>query len=299
MITELRKSIAAILYERTTSPLFGSLIISWSLINWKIIYLTLFMEAYETRPYSKMEYIVNNLSDPWFIYCLPLISTGVLVTIVPFVSNGSYYLNQKFRQWRVNQKNKIEGETLITKEQYVQIQKEIARKDSEFKDTLTKRQDDIKTAMAEIDNHRQAIKTSENDKQQFKVIQAIYGAYADRWKDVTQLLNGSINGDTLILDVKNENLGSVPGELDPAPGHWKFLFATFQYKGKISSFSAIEDDHVDILEGKVMVMSRRHHLWIIDAIKSKQHDPETHREWAEKDNEKFGNVGQLNPFKII
>ncbi|MEO8234966.1 MAG: hypothetical protein ABI549_06080 [Flavobacterium sp.] len=37
---EIKKSISAILYERTTSPLFGTFIFSWLLWNWKIPYLS-------------------------------------------------------------------------------------------------------------------------------------------------------------------------------------------------------------------------------------------------------------------
>lgn len=43
MFDELKKSISAILYERTTSPLFGSFILSWTVWNWKIFYITLFI----------------------------------------------------------------------------------------------------------------------------------------------------------------------------------------------------------------------------------------------------------------
>ncbi|MCP4460990.1 MAG: hypothetical protein GY816_23665 [Cytophagales bacterium] len=40
---ETRKSINSALYERVSSPLYGTLIISWLVWNWEIVYLTFFV----------------------------------------------------------------------------------------------------------------------------------------------------------------------------------------------------------------------------------------------------------------
>jgi hypothetical protein len=53
MQSEIKKSINSILFERLTSPLYGTLIISWLIWNWKIIYLTLFVDSEEN--YEEIE----------------------------------------------------------------------------------------------------------------------------------------------------------------------------------------------------------------------------------------------------
>ena len=236
------------------------------------------MDTSDIRPYSKLEYISNFLSDPWFIYWIPLISTGILVTVVPFVSNGSYYLSQKFKQWRINQRNKIEGATLITKDQYAEMQTEIGRKDTEFKETLTNRQEDLKTALANIQDYKTRISADATESQKFKVTYAVYGSFSGQWKDVTAYLNNAIiasGGEELSIDVVNERLGVIHPEDDPAHGHWKFLFGTFQFKGKLDSIIAVEQDILKIKNGNVNISKHLQHNWITEAIKAKQDAPET------------------------
>jgi hypothetical protein len=115
MITELRKSINSILYQRVSSPLFGTLMLSWVVWNWKIVYLTFFINAKEIEQ-NKIDYIVEKLSDANFLIWYPLISVFILLTIIPFVSNGAYWLSLKFEKWKKEQNNNIEKEQLKTLE---------------------------------------------------------------------------------------------------------------------------------------------------------------------------------------
>ena len=85
MFDELKKSISALLYERTTSPLFGTLVVSWSVWNWKIIYLTFFISEKELIGKNKIEYIIENYNDNFNLYWFPLISTTILITLIPFI----------------------------------------------------------------------------------------------------------------------------------------------------------------------------------------------------------------------
>ena len=57
MISDFRKSINSILYERVSSPLFGTFVISWLIWNWKITYLTLFVSE-SNLDKNKLEYIL-------------------------------------------------------------------------------------------------------------------------------------------------------------------------------------------------------------------------------------------------
>ena len=62
MIANLKKSLSAILYERTSSPFYGTLIVSWLVWNWKIIYLTFFISE-DKIELDKISYISENLSE--------------------------------------------------------------------------------------------------------------------------------------------------------------------------------------------------------------------------------------------
>lgn len=151
MFDEVRKSISAILYERTTSPLFGSLIISWSIWNWKIIYLTLFVSEDRING-DKIDYILNNFWDNHYIFSYPILSTVALITIIPFFSNGAYWLSAKFEQWRTNQKNIIEKNQLLTLDQSVAIREELNSQQNKLETVLSSKNLEIKQFKEIVEN---------------------------------------------------------------------------------------------------------------------------------------------------
>lgn len=82
MIDDLKKSFDQIIHERTTSRFYGSFIISWSLWNWKIIYLTFFVSQNKIDT-NKIDYIINNFSNVGNILIFPFLSSIFIITIVP------------------------------------------------------------------------------------------------------------------------------------------------------------------------------------------------------------------------
>lgn len=277
MISEIRRSIGHILYERTTSPFFGSLIASWIVINWKIFYVTFILSETALRGLNKIDYIVLNCSNPCNLYLWPLISSFVLITIVPLISNGAFWITHKYRQWRINQKNKIEGNTLVTQEQYVGIQQEIARKDIENKNTLTTRQEEIDRLRTQYQTTEESLQRDQKIKMRFRIVQALYGRRNIKFNDVTDTLNGMISaatGNDIQFAVNNDVLNSA-NENDPASGYWKELILTFQYLGSYHSLSAVEGDQISITNGsEVNIIPGSPSKWIDEAIAEKQKNPE-------------------------
>lgn len=110
---EIKKSINLIFAERVSSPFYGTLVVSWLIWNWKIIYLTIFVDQDKITG-NKIDFILNNYNNVWHFVFFPLISTFILLTLVPFITNAAYWSDLKFKTWRVNQKNTIEGKRLLT-----------------------------------------------------------------------------------------------------------------------------------------------------------------------------------------
>ena len=143
-MTELRKSINAILYQRVTSPLFGTLFISWIVWNWKIIYTTFFINE-DKIDKNKIDYIVENFSDTSSLIWYPLLSTLILITLIPFISNGAFWLSLNFEKWRVNSKNKIEKKQLLTLEQSLQLRQQLLDYERKFESLLNQKDTEIKS----------------------------------------------------------------------------------------------------------------------------------------------------------
>lgn len=161
MITDIKKSLNEIIYERTTSPFFGTLITSWLIWNWRIIYLTFFISESKIKQ-NKIEYILANYSDIDHVVWLPIVSTIVLLTIIPFVSNGAYWLSIKFNKWKVDQKNSVDKKQLLTIEQSIELREEVSKQEEKFIKLIENKNLEIVQLNTVIDGYRTKEMPSQN-----------------------------------------------------------------------------------------------------------------------------------------
>ncbi|HRG07570.1 MAG TPA: hypothetical protein PLJ08_03255, partial [Cyclobacteriaceae bacterium] len=122
---EIRKSINAILYDRIVSPLSGSFVISWCIINWKIFYATIFHSSSELKK-NKIEFVVDELNI-YTSFIWPLVSTIILLTIYPRISEYAYQLSLYYRGRKRKLKNKYEESQLLTLEQSIEIRLQLKK----------------------------------------------------------------------------------------------------------------------------------------------------------------------------
>ena len=165
MFDELKKSISALLYERTTSPLFGTLVVSWSVWNWKIIYLTFFISEKELIGKNKIEYIIENYNDNFNLYWFPLISTTILITLIPFISNGAYWISIKFLKWKKDKKNDVEMNQLLTVKESIELRELVVDQEKRFENLLEVKNTEIKQLMLQLDtisNQTKATRSNNN-----------------------------------------------------------------------------------------------------------------------------------------
>lgn len=150
MISEFRRSIESILQHRVTSPLYGTLIVTWLIWNWKIWYLTLFIDS-TTIDTNKINFIVNNYNDINLLVFYPIVSTVIVLTLIPFVSNGAFWLDTKFTTWRINEKNRIEGKQLLSLEQSIQLRNELSSQEERFDKVLAKKNEEIEILKKQVE----------------------------------------------------------------------------------------------------------------------------------------------------
>ena len=150
MITELRNSINSILYQRVTSPLFGTFCVTWLVWNWKIVYTTFFIDE-DKIDKNKIDYIVENFNDTAILIWYPILSTVILLTLIPFASNGAYWLSLKFEKWKVDNKNEIEKKQLLTLEQSIQLRGQIIESERNFDSLLQNKNREIKQIKGVVD----------------------------------------------------------------------------------------------------------------------------------------------------
>lgn len=66
------------------------------------------------------------------------------MTIIPFVSNGAFWLNLKFENWKKEQKNQIERKQLLTPEQSLELREQLISQESRFEKLLIDKNNEIK-----------------------------------------------------------------------------------------------------------------------------------------------------------
>jgi hypothetical protein len=160
MTEEIKKSISAILYERTTSPLFGTFIFSWLLWNWKIPYLSFFVSENKLK-INKIDYIISNYNDCHYLVTYPLISTFILLTIIPFLSNGAYWLSINFENWKLKHKNLIESKQLLTVEQSIELREQILKQEERFSKLVQDKNLEIESLKKQIESDKTVVKVDE------------------------------------------------------------------------------------------------------------------------------------------
>lgn len=153
MIDDLKKSLNEIIYERTTSPFYGTIITSWLIWNWRIIYLTFFVSEKRIKGH-KIDYILDNYSDVEHIIIYPLISTLFLLTVIPFLSNGAFWLSLKFNKWKVDQKNIVDKKQLLSVEQSIELREQIAKQEERFAKLVEDKNLEIKQLNFELQEYR-------------------------------------------------------------------------------------------------------------------------------------------------
>lgn len=233
MITDFQNSVRAILRERTTSPFYGALIVSWIGCNWKIVYLTLFIDQQLIKPQTKIQYIIENYFQIENLLWYPLIFTASLLTVVSLLSNGFYWLSLQFEYMRLGWKESKDQKRRITFEQYAALKQEMDRMDENFKKTFVDKE-------SELTNLRNKVAEYEGDLNSLKILSAWYGSPVNGWQDVTQMLNYEVQKNRrLKLTVSNDTLAG-----DPAEGSCKDFVITYRFKGVVRSEKAVEGDSV-------------------------------------------------------
>jgi len=143
MISDIQKSISAIMHERLSNPFWGTLITSWLVWNWKIVYLTVFISE-STIQTNKIDYITTNFSNSNVLITYPLISAFIVLLIIPFVSNGAFWAHLKFNKWKLDKKHAIDENILLTLEQSIQIREEILQNEKKIEKLLEQKNQEIK-----------------------------------------------------------------------------------------------------------------------------------------------------------
>jgi hypothetical protein len=173
MIDEIRKSINSNLYERTRSPLYGTLIISWAVWNWKLIYYVLTV-GIGTPIFTRIDCIQSELTSNWTLYFGPILSTLIILSLFEFVANYAYWLHIYYKTWRVNKKIKTEGKQLLTYEQSLKLRNDIRLKEELYESLIQEKELKIKELSTLLSDTTKTNSTQKTEKQSISKAESLY-----------------------------------------------------------------------------------------------------------------------------
>lgn len=142
---DLLNSLKQVLTNRITSSFYGTFIISWCLWNWKILYITFFIDSellFNSKNVLKNEYISSFYPfDLWLpllstiskFILLPIFSTYVLICFLPMLVNFLFInkdlkFEKERRLARLDMEESLEtkkGKVLEKEKENVQVEEEI------------------------------------------------------------------------------------------------------------------------------------------------------------------------------
>lgn len=168
---DLIKSIKAHLYDKATSPLFGTFAISWLIWNYKFV-----LVLFSSLPVDeRIDYISTFLYPCLSSYFLqgalyPLFTAVVFIFIYPYPAKFVYSFTRKQQKELRKIKQEIEDETPLTIEESRKIRRDMTNLELEFERELERRDSEIQRLKDIIDEHKNVLTETHDAKETSKMV---------------------------------------------------------------------------------------------------------------------------------
>lgn len=165
MFDDMLKSIRAQLYERAVSPLMSSLLISWSVWNYKFI-LLIFSGVAITEKFRIIDEVLFSSVEQIYLQGMiyPIITSLVYIYIYPYPARRVYQFSRNRQKEISDIKRQIEDETLLTAKESRSIRREIYAVEEENQKELERKNYEIEKLKLEIEGleKKKSVKTEES-----------------------------------------------------------------------------------------------------------------------------------------
>lgn len=151
MFDEILKSIKGYWYDRTTSPLMGSFLVSWVIWNYRFVFLLFSDMSIEEKFKTIDEVIFPNWESVLIngaIY--PILISLIYIYIYPFPAKKVFEFSRTRQKEISDIKRKIEDETLLTVKESRTIRGEIYTLEESFQDELNRKDREIERLKNEL-----------------------------------------------------------------------------------------------------------------------------------------------------
>lgn len=156
MISEAMTSIKAQLYDRVSSPLFGSFALSWILWNYKFLIITFADDSLWSRLGDLSNLYPSPLDYALHFIIYPAISAALYIFIYPYPAFHAYKMWGEYENKMQGEKERRSKNQLLTREQSFKILTKIAQLESEYEKMIADRDEKIEAltdTVSELQNN--------------------------------------------------------------------------------------------------------------------------------------------------
>lgn len=216
-ISDFRKSIGYILYERITSPLYGTWLFSWIIWNWEIFYITFFVSEEKLKA-MKLDYIVSNYFDwcsfhSWLhLLILPLFSTIIIIYVLPHLSKYVYKYALKRKEEHRNIQIVVQKKAVLTEEDKHELYILMDDRKVEYENNLVVKDEEIKYLNSIISVYKNKVKSKIESKLTTKDIDndssndPIFAEFQDSYSGgIFSFIFRNTGQEAIITSVDNQN----------------------------------------------------------------------------------------------
>jgi hypothetical protein len=145
MIKEITNSFKAALYQRVSSPLYGTYIFSWILYNWVIVLPLIFgSKVFDQRIIEFKTGMVS--SDEDFLYStvlIPMIITGVILLLQPILQRFHFIYAEWNKSEGLKKRDEFSSETMLTLEQSNELRSSVQKVQQFHQEVLKNKEEEI------------------------------------------------------------------------------------------------------------------------------------------------------------
>jgi hypothetical protein len=145
MIKEITNSFKAALYQRVSSPLYGTYIFSWILYNWLIVLPFIFGSKVFDERMSNFK-LAMAPSDDGFLYStllIPMLITGVILLLQPILQRFHFIYTEWNKSEGLKKRDQFSSETMLTLEQSNELRSSVQKVQQFHQEVLKNKDEEI------------------------------------------------------------------------------------------------------------------------------------------------------------
>lgn len=210
--------------ERLTSPISGTFIVTWVIVNWKIV---LYLFDSTTAPVKILT--IRSNSNSWECLILPLMITSIYLLIMPFALYGLKYVTDLAKTLVEKKEIRTEKDISIYRQYSYSTSGELLDSLVTYIDAINSKTEDLYTRLqSTLDGDGSAVHKIQNIKQHLSIYQTVRNEFQNTVPDI-HLLQKIVNNPTSRRDFR-DSLGEFKRKLYYS---LKLAQEIFNYKSKL------------------------------------------------------------------